>query len=204
MIADGLSPEKIGAARVQPSGPPVVLYVGRLIARKGPTLAVEAFAEFRRAVPARLVIAGDGPLRQEAESVSKRLGIAKDVEFLGNVPFREVGKLYDEASVLLFPSLRESFGSPVLEALGRGLPVVALDRSGIADVATGTGIEKVSLPTRPDDLPARLASALRTVLGDGKWQSRSIDGIDFASTWTWPVKATAATALYQEVVRSRD
>lgn len=204
MIADGLSPEKIGAARVQPAGTPVVLYVGRLIARKGPTLAVEAFAEFRRVVPARLVMAGHGPLRQEAESVSKRLGIANDVEFLGNVPFREVGKLYDEASVLLFPSLRESFGSPVLEALGRGLPVIALNRGGIADVDAGTGIEKVSLPARPDDLPARLASALRTVLGDGNWQSRSIDGIKFASSWTWPVKAAAATGLYQEVVRSRD
>lgn len=201
MIADGLAPEKISTARVQPTGAPVILYVGRLIARKGPTLAVEAFAAFRRTAPARLVVAGDGPFREEAQALAKRLGVAGDVKFLGNVPFGEVGKLYDEASVLLFPSLRESFGSPVLEALGRGLPVVALKRGGIADVDTGTGIEKISLPERPDDLPDRLASALQSVLRDGKWQSRSADGVKFASSWTWPVKAAIATALYQEVLR---
>jgi glycosyltransferase involved in cell wall biosynthesis len=204
MIADGLSPEKIGTARMQPAGTPVILYVGRLIARKGPTLAIEAFAEFRRSVPARLVIAGRGPLREEAEFLAKRLGVADDVEFLGNVPFQEVGKLYDEASVLLFPSLRESFGSPVLEALGRGLPVVALKRGGIADFDAGTGIEKVSMPARPDDLTLGLASALQTVVSDGNWDSRSADGIKSASSWTWPIKASAATALYEEVVRFQD
>ena len=200
MIADGLAAEKIGEARVQPTGKPVILFVGTLVKRKGPTLAVEAFAEFRRRAPARLVVAGQGPHREETEALVKRLGIAGDVEFLGNIPFRDVGKLYDEASVLLFPSLRESFGSPALEALGRGLPVVALNRGGIAGVDTGTAIEKVSLPARPDDLPERLAAALQSVLGDGNWESRSADGVKFASNWTWPAKAAAATALYQEII----
>ena len=84
----------------------MILYVGRLLARKGPTLAVEAFAELRRTMEARLLFAGDGPLRGEVEAYARRLGVANDVEVLGSVPFAEVGKLYDEASVLLFPSLR--------------------------------------------------------------------------------------------------
>lgn len=199
MMADGLATNRIGAPRLQPSGVPVILYVGRLLARKGPTLAVQAFAELRRNMPARLVIAGDGPLRDEVEAHALRLGVTSDVEVLGSVPFAEVGKLYDEASVLLFPSLRESFGSPVLEAAGRGLPVVALNRSGIAEADTRTAVEKVSLPADPRDLPGRLASALGTVLTDGNWHARSIDGIRFASTWSWPAKAATATELYQEV-----
>lgn len=203
MIADGLAPEKISGSRMQPIGTPIIVYVGRLIARKGPTLAVEAFAELRRTAAARLIVAGDGPLRAEAEALAQRLGIGGDVDFLGNVPFDEVGKLYDQASVLLFPSLRESFGSPVLEALGRGLPVVALRRGGIADIDSGIGIEKVPLPSRPDDLRGDLASALRLVLSDGNWQSRSADGVKFASSWTWPVKAAIATEIYQEVVGYR-
>ena len=148
MMADGLAPEAIGAVRTQPTGTPVLLYIGRLIPRKGPTLAVQAFAEFRRTTSARLVIAGQGPLRSEVEALAKRLGVADDVEILGPIPHSEVRALYDSASALLFPSLRESFGSPVLEALGQGLPAVALDQHGIADAETGTAVEKVPLQPR--------------------------------------------------------
>ena len=201
MLSYGLAPGAIGATRMQPSGEPVILYVGRLLPRKGPTLAVEAFAELRKSMSARLLIAGEGPLRAQAEALANRLGVANDVEFLGYVAFGEVGKLYDSASALVFPSLRESFGAPILEALGRGLPVVALDLHGIADADTGTAVEKVPLPAQPRDLPSRMASALMTVLSDGNWQSRSADGIKFASNWAWPVKAAAATELYREIVR---
>ena len=201
MMADGLAAEAIGAVRTQPPGTPILLYIGRLIPRKGPTLAVQAFAEFRRTTEARLIIAGQGPLRGEVEALAKRLGVADDVEMLGAIPHSDVRALYDSASALLFPSLRESFGSPVLEALGRGLPTVALNLHGIADAETGTAVEKVPLPATPQDLPGRLAAALRTVLSDGNWQSRSADGIKFASEWSWPVKAAAAVELYREITR---
>jgi glycosyltransferase involved in cell wall biosynthesis len=201
MMADGLATEAIGAARTQPSGTPVVIYIGRLIPRKAPTLAVEAFAELRRTTPARMVIAGQGPLYGEVEALAKRLDVANDVELVGNLPLGEVRALYDSSSVLAFPSLRESFGSPILEALGRGLPVVSLKLHGVADADTGTAVEKVPLPANPQDLPKHMASALQAVLSDGNWQSRSADGIKFASDWTWPVKATTATGLYQEIAR---
>lgn len=201
MMADGLPPEAVGAARAQPAGTPVILYVGRLIARKAPALAVEAFAEYRRTAPGRLLVAGHGPLRAEVEALARRLGVADDVELLGNLPLAKVRELYDSASALLFTSLRESFGSPILEALGRGLPVVALSLHGIADADTGEAVQKVPLPAVPAELPGRLGAALRTVLGDGGWQSRSARGIKFAADWTWPVKAAMATELYRELTR---
>jgi glycosyltransferase involved in cell wall biosynthesis len=201
MLSYGLSPAAIGPIRTQPVGEPVILYVGRLIARKGPRLAVEAFAQFRKSRAARLVIAGHGPLRGEIESLAEQHGVAADVQFLGNVAFSDVQELYDSASVLLFPSLRESFGAPILEALGRGLPVTALDLHGIADAQTGNAVEKVPLPAQPRDLPSRVAAALSRVLDDGNWESRSAAGIKFASDWLWPAKAVAMTELYHEVVR---
>lgn len=201
MLAYGLGPTAIGTAHEQPTGEPLILYVGRLLPRKGPVLAVRAFAELRKSMPGRLVLAGQGPLRAEAEILANRLGIADDVEFLGNVAFADIGNLYDSASALVFPSLRESFGAPILEALGRGLPVVSLNLHGIADVDTGIAVEKVSLPAKPRDLANRIASALMTVLSDGNWYLRSADAIKFASEWLWPVKAAAVTDLYQEVVR---
>jgi glycosyltransferase involved in cell wall biosynthesis len=201
MLADGLAPSWIGAAHTQPAGTPVVLFIGRLIPRKAPTLAVEAFAELRRKISARLVIAGDGPLRGKVLETIERLGLADDVELLGAVPFGDVKSVYDSASVLLFPSLRESFGAPFLEALGRGLPAVALDYSGIGDADVGRAAVKVAVPSNPQDLPGRLASAIETVLCDGEWQSRSTAGIKWASDWMWPVKAAAAVEIYREIAR---
>ena len=88
-------------------------------------------------MPARLIIAGDGPLRAQVRAKIERLGLTEDVQMLGKVPLEDIRSLYDSASVLLFTSLRESFGAPFIEALGRGLPAVALDLAGIADADVG-------------------------------------------------------------------
>jgi glycosyltransferase involved in cell wall biosynthesis len=204
MLSYGLSPDWLSAARPRPPGPPVILWAGRLLARKAPVLAVQAFAELRRTVSARLVMAGDGPLRGQVRAAVERYGLAGDVELLGHVTWDDVKNLYDSASVLLFTSLRESFGAPFLEALGRGLPAVALDLHGIADVEVGAAAVKVGLPPEPRDLPGRLGSALRTVLCDDEWESRSAAAVKWASQWAWPVKAAAISQLYQEIAGRRD
>jgi glycosyltransferase involved in cell wall biosynthesis len=199
MLADGLSCDWIADARAQPPGTPVVLWVGTLLPRKAPTLAVQAFADLRRAMPARLIIAGDGPLRTQVRATIERLGLTEDVQMLGRVSLEDIRSLYDSASVLLFTSLRESFGAPFIEALGRGLPAVALDLAGIADADVGLAALKVALPPRPSDLPRRLASALQTILCDHEWESRSVAAVKWAADWTWPVKAAAASQIYQEI-----
>jgi glycosyltransferase involved in cell wall biosynthesis len=152
---------------------------------------------------ARLVVAGDGPLRGQIQTTVERLGIAEDVELLGHVAWDDIRPLYDSASVFLFTSLRESFGAPFLEALGRGLPAVALDLHGIADVDVGPAALKVPLAERPRDLSGHLAAALRTVLCDGEWESRSAAAIKWAAQWVWPVKAAAVTQLYEEIAGRR-
>jgi glycosyltransferase involved in cell wall biosynthesis len=200
MLADGLPRNWLVDARSRPTGTPVILWIGRLVPRKAPILAVQAFAELRRVMPARLIMAGDGPLRRRLRETVERLGLADDVQLLGSVTWDEVRSLYDSASVLLFTSLRESFGAPFLEALGRALPAVALDLHGIADADVGSAAVKVALPPRPRDLPYRIASALQTVLCDDKWESRSAAAVNWAANWVWDVKATAATEIYQEIV----
>ena len=158
MLADGLASENLAEPRTQPPGLPVVFWVGRMIPRKSPVLAVEAFAHLRRAMPARLVMAGDGPLRGQVRAAIDRLGLAADVDLLGHVSLAEIKQLYDSASVLLFTSLRESFGAPFLEALGRGLPTVALDLHGIADADVGDAAVKVPLPPDPRDLAGHIGA----------------------------------------------
>jgi glycosyltransferase involved in cell wall biosynthesis len=202
-MADGRPADWIGQPHSRPSGVPSVLWVGRLLPHKAPVLAVEAFAELRATMDARLVIAGDGPLRGQVLAAIDRLGLTGDVELLGYVPWDSMRGLYDSASVFLFTSLRETFGAPFLEALGRGVPAVAIDLHGIADVQAGPGAVKVPLAERPTDLPGGLAAALATVITDDDWERRSEAAVAWAAERAWPAKAATATRLYEELVRAR-
>jgi glycosyltransferase involved in cell wall biosynthesis len=202
MLAEGLPSDWLVEPRQRPSGTPVVLWVGRLLRIKAPTLAIQAFAELRRAMPARLVVAGDGPLREQTRAAIGHLGLTDDVDVLGHVPWNDIRRLYDSASILLFTSLRDSSGAQFLEALGRGLPAVALDHHGIADLDVGTAALKVPLPAEPRDLPGDLASAMQTVLCDSEWEARSAAAVNWAAKHLWPVKAAAASQIYREITEA--
>jgi len=119
------------------SKPPKFLYAGRLLYWKGVHIALRAFAELtNKGFDARFTIVGDGPerFRLEREAASRNLG--DRVEFIPRVPQAKLFELYDAHNLLLFPSLHDSGGFVVLEALSRGLPVVCLDLGGPKDIVT--------------------------------------------------------------------
>jgi glycosyltransferase involved in cell wall biosynthesis len=202
MLAEGLPEEWISGQRQRPSGVPVVLWVGRMLPRKAPTLAVQAFAELRKTMPARLVMAGDGPLLPQVQATVEKLGLAADVDLLGRVPWAKLAQYYSESSMFLFCSLRDSSSAQFLEAMGKGLPATLLDLHGMADVKVGIAAEKVPLSRNPGELPGRLATAMRTVLTADDWEARSAAAIEWASEHTFPSKAAAASRIYQEVTAS--
>ena len=198
-LAEGLAQEWIGAPRQRPAGVPVVLWVGRMLPRKAPVLAVKAFAELRKTTQARLVMAGDGPLLPQVQAAVEELGLTGDVDLLGRVPWTKLAEFYSSASLFLFCSLRDSSSAQFLEAMGKGLPATMLDLHGMADVKVGIAAEKVPLSRRPDELPAQLAAAMRGVLTADDWEARSAAAIEWASEHTFPSKAAAASRIYQEV-----
>jgi glycosyltransferase involved in cell wall biosynthesis len=78
----------------------------------------------------QLDVAGDGPLRPHLEDEIVRLGLQGRVRLLGVLARPELMSFYGQADLFVFPSLHDSGGSVVLEALSRGLPVVCLDLGG--------------------------------------------------------------------------
>ena len=101
---------------------PVALYVGRLAAEKNLELAITAFQAIRRTQPAaRLVLVGDGPLAARLRARHP------DVVYCGMRRGEDLAAHYASADVFLFPSLTETFGNVVLEALASGLAVAAFD-----------------------------------------------------------------------------
>jgi glycosyltransferase involved in cell wall biosynthesis len=125
--------------------PPEVLFAGRLSTEKG-------ILDLLAAVDGdmRLVIAGDGPLRDQVPGA------------LGFVPHDKLGPLYDRAAVVAVPSHREGFGVVCAEAMAHGRAVVAAAVGGLLDLVLP---EETGLLVPPQDVPA-LRQALRRLLDD--------------------------------------
>lgn len=117
--------------------PPVftVLFVGRVIPRKGVPVLIRAMHRLNKRLPAHLIIAGQGKpsyIRQ-LKSLAGRLGVS--VSFLGNVAHEHIHGLYQAADCFVCPSQRhESFGLVNVEAMASGLPVIASNNGGIREI----------------------------------------------------------------------
>lgn len=139
-----------------------ILFAGRLLGLKGVQFAVRALAQFRAAGgQGRLTIVGDGPMAPLLRSLVTLLGLSDFVEFLGHRPQAELFALYPQFDVFLFPSLHDSGGNVVLEALSFGLPVICLDLGGPKSFVDATcGVVVSTLGVSADELPVRLADEL--------------------------------------------
>jgi glycosyltransferase involved in cell wall biosynthesis len=110
----------------------LIVYSGQIIRGKGVDVLLEALA--RVTTPFECQILGDGSNRAECERLSRRLGLADRVHFLGFVPQARIAELYRNASLAVMSSLwPEPFGAAGLEAMRCGLPVVAFDAGGIRE-----------------------------------------------------------------------
>ena len=108
-----------------------LLYVGRLLDWKGMDIALRAVHQLKQwDLNVQFTIVGDGSARSRLTKLSQRLGLAEIVTWTGCVPQYVVEVQYHSADLFLFPSLRDSGGLAVLEALAHGLPVVCTDLGG--------------------------------------------------------------------------
>jgi len=118
-----------------PFGAPRIVCLGRLAPEKGIDLAIAAFATITTRFPrARLVIAGDGPLKEDLQRQAVDHGIAHAVDFIGWVAPNAVASLINASTIVLLPSRRDSLPLAALEAALMARPVVAANVGGLPEV----------------------------------------------------------------------
>jgi N-acetyl-alpha-D-glucosaminyl L-malate synthase BshA len=140
----------------------VILHASNFRPVKNIHRVAEIFAMVRQKMKCRLVLVGDGPELATIERLSRRLGIADDVHYLGVQ--EEMEEVMAMADTLILPSEHESFGLVALEAMSCGIPVVVSDRGGLPEVVREgeTGFLR-----DPHDVPAFAEAVIRILSEPG-------------------------------------
>jgi len=183
----------------KPSKRFTLFWAGRLESRKALPLALEALSRIKE-FPVQLIVAGDGPLRKKLEQLAIDLGLEGVVTFLGRVDWQKMPELFGQADAFLFTSLRDAFGTQVLEAMAHSLPILTLNHQGVRDfVPDGAGI-KVPVTT-PEGTVADLAEAIVRLAESAEERRRMGEcGRKQAEDQSWEHRALKMSALYQDVI----
>jgi glycosyltransferase involved in cell wall biosynthesis len=192
------SPEAELRERLRLGARPVVLSASAKRPHKNLVRLLDAWALLPAEQRPMLVLPGyqtsyEARLRERA----MRLGLDRDVRFLGWIPAADLECLYRIASCVVFPSLYEGFGLPVLEAMARGVPVACSDRGSLREVAG-----KAARFFDPES-PRAIADAVAELLGDTVAAERlRAAGLERALQFSWSATARATLGSYEAALGS--
>ncbi len=198
VIPNGVDSTRFRPLPARHDDPPVVLFVGRLVAQKGVDVLLRAFAAVLARLPqARLVIAGDGDQALYLQRLARYLGVMARVEFVGWQSGEDLVRCYGHCDVVAMPSRYEPFGLVALEAMSCGRPVVAARTGGLAEIVDDgrTGI----LVPAGDHL--RFAQALVRLLTDDQAREKaSLAAREEALRHQWDEVAISTVRRYEAAI----
>lgn len=118
--------------RYAPNGEKVICHISNFRKVKRVEDVIRVFHKIRQAMPAKLLLVGDGPDRYKAEELCRKLGACEDVEMLGKL--RSTKEILSGCDLFLLTSESESFGLAALEAMAARVPVISSNTGGIPEV----------------------------------------------------------------------
>lgn len=180
----------------------IILFVGRLVERKGLAYLIKAFADIVSDIPHRLIIIGNGPERPELEDLVKHLKLADRVHLTGWISAEEKLRYYEKCSFFVLPAVydkhgdTEGLGVVMIEAMYCAKPVIASNVGGITDII----IDRVNgLLVPPADPPA-LAEAIKLLATDDalrkKMGAQAKKDVD--ARFNWNTIVNKLIALYEK------
>ena len=163
-----------------------ILYPAASLPHKNHERLLEAFKTVKKEEKTlKLLLTGARDYGHEnIERKIKELDLKDDVIFLGWLPHEDMPAIYCASTLLIFPSLHEGFGMPVIEAFASGVPVVCSDIEPLKEIAEGAAL--FIDPYNPESI----AEGILKVLNDGKLRQELIkNGLERAKNFRWEVLA---------------
>jgi len=179
-----------------------LVFIGRLVAFKCVDVLLRALVRLPENVT--LTIVGSGPQQAKLDGLSKKLGVYRRVTFAGWVPQKDTYRFLQDAGVFVFPSVRESGGATVLDAMACGLPVIVAAWGGPLQFVGREGGVALSVDS-PKALEDGLVAAVERFLAD------PASGRDLGlraqerirEQFLWPRKAERLLEIYRDVLDGR-
>jgi glycosyltransferase involved in cell wall biosynthesis len=185
-----------------------IVFVGRLVEKKGVEYLLEAFDLLSQVQPElKLTIVGDGPLRGDINIKLSGMRQRHNVMLVGSLPHSSLPAIYRRATIAVFPFIvasdgdQEGFGLVIVEAMGCGCPVIASDLPAIRQ-SIDNGITGILVPSRDT---SALANAMHLCLADGPMRSRMAEAaLDVVrKQFDWPVIAGQYWRIIESHIYSR-
>ena len=181
-----------------------LLFVGRLVEKKGVTHALEAVAILKKTIPdIELLVVGDGPELPVLKRKITQLGLEQNVTLAGSVRNPELPQLYSSATVFVMPAVvdsrgdQEGFGLVLVEAMGCGCAVIASDLPPIRDIVQHGQNGLLAQPGAANDL----ADKIRQLLQDRELRARlAVKGRESVGRFDWDATAGRYHALFTELL----
>ncbi len=177
---------------------PYILTVGSIEKRKNVKTIIDAIAAMSPADrPDVKIVGSPGSAYDDCVKQIARYSMTNRIEFLGRVSTEMIASLYRGAAAMVYPSLYEGFGLPVVEAMACGVPVITSTSSCLPEVAGGAAIL-----VEPEDVDG-LRSAISRVIGDRTLASAMrARGLRRAASFSWERAATETVAVFLEASRA--
>lgn len=185
-----------------PARPLRLVFVGRFVPFKGVSMLLEAVARIKNELPVVLTLVGEGPLEAELRAEVQARGLNEQVKFsVGALPQAEVAARMREAHLFCLPSVRESGGAVLLEAMACARPVTAVAFGGPAEVVDD-GVGRALPDTGREAVVSGLVEVFRDVAAHpDAWRARGEEGLRRArERYGWDAKVDAAVALYRRLL----
>jgi glycosyltransferase involved in cell wall biosynthesis len=178
----------------------VIISVGRLTPEKGwPTLLKGAAIAMQSIPRSRLALVGEGFEKKKLQKLTRELGIAEKVDFLGKVPFDQVANYLKAANLFAFASDTETQGLVTVEAMAAGLPVVAVDAIGTRDVVE----DEVDGLLTENNAEAMAAGLLRMVSSRETLERFRAASLRKAQSMDLMKQARRLVSVYDEAIASK-
>ena len=166
-----------------------IVFVGRLIGKKGIAFLVDALSLMPTDMDWELLIFGDGDDRVLIEKQIADSGIGKNVKLMGNRPLSQIAEAYQQADVFVLPSLRETSGNVLLEAMAYAVPIVAFDTSFCKELANKQSGIFVNVNQSLDKIKKDFCDAIIKLAEDKTLREKfGRNGYEYANRLTWEDK----------------